>query len=705
MSLSARILLLLLLALAWPGVHTGHGAPLELTPEERRWLAEHPVLRMGVGTSLPPFQYMETRRGQTIFRGMAADYAALLEQRLGVRLEPVPGVDLPRALELARSREIDILPCVAVEQERKGFLLFSTPYMSYPLVILTRENAPTVNGIDGLRGRSVAVVRNLASSASFQAILGLTDLEVRPVASTLDALRLVASGQADACAANLAVASYLIRNHELTNLRVAAPTGWSRQDLAVGVRSDWPLLASAVQKALDDIPQEERDTIALRWISLVDDDPRRLRRALHWTLALALAAALCVGAVLLWNRRLAREVAERQRAEDELRASRKNYRDLFQTMQTGFALHEIILDDQGRPRDYRFLAVNPAFERLTGLEDKSIAGRTVREVLDSVEPAWIERYGRVALTGEADCFEQYSGALGRYFEVVAYSPAPGQFATLFTDVTERRRAAMLMMQSEKMLSLGGLAAGMAHEINNPLAGILQSAQNITRRLDPDMPANVQAAQECDLALDALHRYLRARGIDRMIEGITASGARAANIVSSMLSFSRQEGTSRTPCDLAAVIEETLTLAGSDYDLKHKHGFHEIRVERDLPADLPPLHCSRVQIQQVLLNLVRNAAHALSGMRPPSPAPVIGIRARAEAGQMSIEVADNGPGLSPEAKKRIFEPFFTTKPPGQGTGLGLSVSYFIITRNHGGSFEARSDPGQGARFIIRLPLQP
>jgi signal transduction histidine kinase len=172
----------------------------------------------------------------------------------------------------------------------------------------------------------------------------------------------------------------------------------------------------------------------------------------------------------------------------------------------------------------------------------------------------------------------------------------------------------------------------------------------------------------------------------------------------MLSFSRQEGTSRTPCDLAELVDETLALAENDYDLKSKHDFRNIRVLRDLPEDLPPLPCSRGQIEQVLLNLVRNAAHALSAMEPRRPDPTIRIAARAEGGQMVIEVQDNGPGLSEQAKS-ASRALLHHQGPGPGHGLGLSVSYFIITRNHGGSFEVRSAPDQGARFVIRLPLAP
>ena len=122
------------------------------------------------------------------------------------------------------------------------------------------------------------------------------------------------------------------------------------------------------------------------------------------------------------------------------RKAEQDYRTLFAEMLDGFALHEIVCDDQGRPVDYRFLAVNPAFERLTGLDAASLIGRLVTEAVPGTEPHWIETYGRVALTGEPVMFENYAQTLDRHFHVTAYRPAPGQFACIFADVTERKRA-------------------------------------------------------------------------------------------------------------------------------------------------------------------------------------------------------------------------------------------------------------------------
>lgn len=271
------------------------------------------------------------------------------------------------------------------------------------------------------------------------------------------------------------------------------------------------------------------------------------------------------------------------------------------------------------------------------------------------------------------------------------------------DVTERVRMEELVLQTEKMMSVGGLAAGMAHEINNPLGGILQSVQIVKRRLFSDLPGNSRSAQEAGCSLEAIASYLESREVPKFLDAIQDAGKRAAHIVSNMLEFSRRSESKMAPADLAELMEKALELAESDYDLKRKYDFRRIEIIRDFPDAPLVARCTKTEIEQVVLNLIKNAAQALASNPPAGQRPRIALRLSEEGASARIAVEDNGPGMDEAIRKRVFEPFFTTKAPGLGTGLGLSVSYFIITQNHGGDMAVESSPGRGARFIIRLPL--
>lgn len=270
------------------------------------------------------------------------------------------------------------------------------------------------------------------------------------------------------------------------------------------------------------------------------------------------------------------------------------------------------------------------------------------------------------------------------------------------DVTERVRFEEMMIQSEKMSSVGSLAAGMAHEINNPLGGILQGVQNVIRRISEDMPANEAVAGEIGISLKDIRSYLERRQVFPMLDGIRESGARAAHIVANLLDFSRQSALIPQNCDLCRIIDTALMLASSDYDMKKKYDFRSIEIVLDHAPESPPVPCYPTEIEQVLLNILRNAAHAMHGQQDGS-APRITIRTRHDSTTAVIEIEDNGPGFDEETRRRIFDPFFTTKSPGEGTGLGLSVSYFLISELHGGELSVRSEPDRGTVFIIELPL--
>lgn len=271
------------------------------------------------------------------------------------------------------------------------------------------------------------------------------------------------------------------------------------------------------------------------------------------------------------------------------------------------------------------------------------------------------------------------------------------------DITQRLSLEEMMVQSEKMLSVGGLAAGMAHEINNPLGAILHNVQNIRRRLSPELPKNLEQAEQLGIDLPVVNRYLQSREIPQLLDGIQQAGARAAKIVTHMLSFSRRSTRQMAPCDLPALIDQAVEIAGNDFDLAIGFDFKGQAITRQFDPNLGPVPGTANELEQVLLNLLKNAAQAIHQRQDDSEPGRIILRTRLNPPWAEIQVEDNGIGMSENVRKRTFEPFFTTKEIGQGTGLGLSVSYFIITNNHKGQMEVQSAPGQGTCFTLRLPL--
>ncbi|MDD2899334.1 MAG: ATP-binding protein, partial [Desulfuromonadaceae bacterium] len=258
-------------------------------------------------------------------------------------------------------------------------------------------------------------------------------------------------------------------------------------------------------------------------------------------------------------------------------------------------------------------------------------------------------------------------------------------------------------QTEKMILLSGMAAGMAHEINNPLGAILQHAQNIERRVSAEIPANHKAADEVGVSLELVRSYLQKRGIFDFIGHIRTAGMRASDLISNMLHFSRRSDAGAASVDIATLMDRVLALAGSDYDLRKKYNFSGIEIQRLYATDLPPVLMVEVELEQALLNILVNAAQAMVGSEALK-APKIILRTRLSGEMVEIDIEDNGPGMDETTRVRIFEPFFTTKEVGVGTGLGLSVVYAIITKGHRGSIDVVTRPGEGCCFTIKLPLQ-
>jgi len=246
----------------------------------------------------------------------------------------------------------------------------------------------------------------------------------------------------------------------------------------------------------------------------------------------------------------------------------------------------------------------------------------------------------------------------------------GSFNQMTAELQHRdqalQEAQAKLVQSEKMAAFGQLGAGIAHEVKNPLAGILASAQISRMEVDPDTQVYK------DLGL------------------IEKETKRCKTIIDNLLKFARQEKAIKTTVKINAVIEDAIAI------VNHQLELNKVKLQTHLEPDLPLIFGNPNQLQQVFMNMMINAQQAMDGT-PGS----LTVSSRRAADDIEIVFADTGPGISEEARKKLFEPFFTTKPAGKGTGLGLSVSFGLI-EEHGGEVVVESEVGQGATFIVSLP---
>ena len=394
------------------------------------------------------------------------------------------------------------------------------------------------------------------------------------------------------------------------------------------------------------------------------------------------------------------DITERKQAENALINSEEKYRDVVENSTVAIC---VIQND-------RFKFFNIEAQKLFGyssneMKDLNVDTFVCEEDLEVVRSARTRRLRGEEVQDYSHRIKTKEGQVRWvYIKAVAISWEKEAAALVFlTDITERKRAEELMIQTEKMMSVGGLAAGMAHELNNPLGGMLIGVQNVQRRLSPSLPKNQRVADSLGIDLNKFQPYIEEREINYLLNGIQESGKKAKEIILNMLQFSRKSESTMTPTDLPKLMDRALNLATKEYNLNKNIDFRTIRIEKQFDPDLPLINCNQTEIEQVLLNLLANAAWAMANEKGEKQ-PLIQIRILLESEMIRIEIQDNGPGMDDEAKKRVFEPFYTTKPVGEGTGLGLSVSYMIITNHHPGTMEVKSELEKGTTFIIRLPLR-
>ena len=380
-------------------------------------------------------------------------------------------------------------------------------------------------------------------------------------------------------------------------------------------------------------------------------------------------------------------ILEHARLLEESQRERMRYTRLVESAADAI----VTVDDRGR-----LTSVNQALERATGRLRSSLLGQPFVSLFDPRDEALARELFAATIDGDRRKAEvRYRTAESRTeietrscsitsTPIVESGRVTGALA-IMRDVTDEKRLSEQLMQQEKLAAVGQLVSGVAHELNNPLAGVMAFSQ-LLLATPPAVAA--EGCGEAD-AIDARDA----------IQTIHEEAKRAAKIVSNLLTFARQHQPERTLADLNRVVLDTLELRR--YALRVR----QIEVDVRLDEQLPLTWADPFQLQQVVLNLVANAEQALGewqGERRITISTTTVCRIGSERRELLVlRVTDTGPGISPEHLPRIFNPFFTTKPVGEGTGLGLSISDGIV-REHGGRIQAESTPGGGTVFTVELP---
>lgn len=383
------------------------------------------------------------------------------------------------------------------------------------------------------------------------------------------------------------------------------------------------------------------------------------------------------------------DVTERIRMQLELQKSEQQYRTLFESMDEGFCVIEILFTEEDIAQDLLVLETNPAFDKHTGLNDSR--GKLLSQLLASTSSSWTETLGRIAKTGTPQRFEKHAAALGRWLEVYAFrigKPEENKVAILLQDISERKKAEAdrerlqsQLIQAQRLESVGRLAGGVAHDFNNMLSVIIGFAELALSQIKES---------------DAIH--------DDLLE-IHSAARRSASITEQLLAFARKQIVAPQRLDLNEATEVTLKmlrrLIGENINLEYHPG-----------AALSPILIDPSQLNQILTNLCVNSRDAIgdvgkitieTAMAKRRPHPLATAAATPQEEFVMLSFADTGCGMDEPTVKNIFEPFFTTKEPGKGTGLGLSTIYGIVDQN-GGFIEVDSKPGQGTTFKIYFPAQ-
>lgn len=653
-----------------------HAASLALTEQERAFVRAHEPIRVGLfRAGWPPFEVIDEFDQ---FHGISADYLQLISTQLDMKVRPVLFNTWDEVQAAVQAGEVDLLPSMAMTEERQRYLSFSQPYLLTSSLIFARRDS-TIRVLDDLSGRRVAVeqgyaVQELLSKAVPGVAFVLSD-------DSAGALKAVSTGKADAYVGNLITSSYLIERLSLSNLEVRGDSGLGNSQVRFAVRKELAPLVPLIDRALGNIARSEQEDIQARWLPSLDmfDWMNLLRIAWPWVVGVLALLTF----VLVWNRRLSIQVAERARAEAEERRQRSTLLALINAIPDPIWFK----DTQGR-----YLGVNQAFADCLGRRPEQIIGRSDRQLFSRAAGAGRQERDHQALTGSdpygSEGWVVYPDGRRVLFDTLrsAFHDDRGRLLGLVgvsRDVTARKSTEVALAQARDLAEEAAqlksdFLANMSHEIRTPLNIIIGLAHLL---------------QETTLDQQQLDYLGKIQG----------SGQYLLELISDILDLSRVEAGKLEFERIAFDLERQL---GELFDLLSIRAASKglaVRCEIDprVPAQVVG---DSLRLRQILMNYANNA------LKFTERGEVVLIVELEEEDEDSLllyfGLRDTGIGIDPAQQDRLFESFrqadsSITRRYG-GSGLGLAICK-RLAEAMGGSVGVESTEGQGSLFWCRLPM--
>ncbi|GAB4362546.1 MAG: hypothetical protein Kow00128_02340 [Deltaproteobacteria bacterium] len=671
-----------------------------LTPEERAWIRNHPVVRLGVDPEFFPYEYLDEDGS---YRGIAADVVSLIERRTGLSMRVVPGISWREAVERAKRGEIDVLSCIGKTAERESFLAYTAPYAEFQRVLFTRNDSPFLSRPEDLPGRTVAVQANSSHEGYLREY---SDLHPVPYPTLGKALAALSTGEVDAFVGNLASSAHAIRAAGFTNLRVTAIL--STGTLHMGIRRDRPVLARILSKGIASISPTERREIARRWIGIEVPEGIPFRIVKRYGALLGGAVLLGLAGFYGWNFHLKREIAARKEAEAHLR----------KITELKSLIAEISASLGHVPPgelDGRILSALERVARLLGERSACFSlRRTDGSCCETCAYVWADEGVRTGRPGgpeigkdkrrEALLREMLrggprdgaaDGALEAAVSVPTMCNAPsGGEGTTQEDLREMLgvlaqvfRNALLERKLRRELEEANAAAlaasraksaflaNMSHELRTPLNSII----GFTGILRKEMAGPLNEEQK------------------KQMEMVAGSAKHLLALIGDVLDLSKIEAgelaVHREPFALRPVLEQA---AG---ELRRRAEAKGLVLALEMDPPNGTIVSDRFRIRQILLNLLDNAIKFTDRGE-------IRIDCRIADGRVELSVRDTGIGIRPEEIGSLFQPFrqLDAGPARryEGTGLGLAICR-RLAEMLGGGIRVESRYGEGSVFTLELPI--